>query len=121
MPVDLNNAQPLAWDSATLDADTKAMLDNLQPNILRAHVREHLSVLFVRFNDAAEGKAFLRHVATTKMKSAREHLQEVRDFNAKGSRGTPYVGIGISKAGYRDLGHSVEDVRKFGTGCSATA
>ncbi|MEV0385273.1 Dyp-type peroxidase [Nonomuraea sp. NPDC050643] len=114
MPVDLNNARPLAWDSATLDADTKAMLDDLQPNILRAHVREHLSVLFVRFNDVAEGKAFLRHVATTKMKSARRHLEEVRDFAAGRRRGTPYVGIGISKAGYRDLGHSVEDVRRFG-------
>jgi Dyp-type peroxidase family len=114
MPVDLNNAQPLAWDSATLDADTKAMLDNLQPNILRAHVREHLSVLFVRFNNVAEGKAFLRQLATTRMKSAREHLKEVRDFGAGRRRGTPYVGVGISKAGYRDLGHSVEDVRKFG-------
>lgn len=48
MPVDLDNERPLAWDSASLDADTKAMLDNLQPNILRAHVREHMSVLFVR-------------------------------------------------------------------------
>ncbi|MEV0619046.1 Dyp-type peroxidase [Nonomuraea sp. NPDC050404] len=114
MPVNLQNEQPLAWDSATLDADTKAMLDNLQPNILRAHVRDHLSVLFVRFNDVAEGKAFLRRIATTKMKSARKHLQEVRDFAAGRRRGTPYVGIGISKAGYRDLGHSVEDVRKFG-------
>ncbi|MED7930950.1 Dyp-type peroxidase [Nonomuraea sp. LP-02] len=114
MPVDLNNALPLAWDSATLDADTKAMLDNLQPNILRAHVREHLSVLFVRFNDAAEGRAFLRHVATTWMKSARQHLKEVRDFAGRGRRGTPYVGLGISKAGYRDLGHSVEEVRAFG-------
>ncbi|MGW0805054.1 Dyp-type peroxidase [Nonomuraea sp. NPDC002799] len=113
MPVDLNNALPLAWDSPALDADTKAMLDNLQPNILRAHVREYLSVLFVRFNDVAEGKAFLRHVATTKMKSARKHLEEVRDFAASRRRGTAYVGIGISKAGYRDLGHSVEDVRKF--------
>ncbi|GAA2215723.1 Dyp-type peroxidase [Nonomuraea monospora] len=113
MPVDLNNELPLAWDSATLDADTKGMLDNLQPNILRAHVREHLSVLFVRFNDVAEGRRFLRWVATTKMKSARKHLQEVRDFAAGRRRGTPYVGIGISKAGYRDLGHSVEDVRKF--------
>jgi Dyp-type peroxidase family len=114
MPVDLNNERPLAWDSATLNADTKAMLDNLQPNILRAHVREHLSVLFVRFNDVAEGKAFLRHIATTKMKSARKHLEEVRDFAARGRRGTPYVGVGISKAGYRDLGYSVEDMRKFG-------
>ncbi|HEX4813727.1 MAG TPA: Dyp-type peroxidase [Nonomuraea sp.] len=114
MPVDLNNDQPLAWDSATLDADTKAMLDNLQPNILRAHVREHMSILFVRFNDVAAGRAFLRHIATTKMKSAREHLEEVRDFSARGRRGTPYVGIGVSKAGYRDLGHSVEDMRMFG-------
>ncbi|MFI7111728.1 Dyp-type peroxidase [Nonomuraea sp. NPDC050227] len=114
MAVDLNNAQPLAWDSAKLDADTKEMLDNLQPNILRAHVREHLSVLFVRFNDVAAGKAFLRHIAVTKMKSARRHLEEVREFGANGRRGTPYVGIGISKAGYRDLGHSVEDVRRFG-------
>lgn len=114
MPVDLNNAQPLAWDSATLNADTKEMLGNLQPNILRAHVREHLSVLFVRFNDIAEGKRFLRKIATTRMKSARKHLEEVRDFNRDRRRGTSYVGIGISKAGYRDLGHSVEDVRRFG-------
>jgi Dyp-type peroxidase family len=114
MPVDLNNARPLAWDSATLDADTKAMLDNLQPNILRAHVREQLSVLFIRFNDVAEGKAFLRRLATTKMKSARKHLEEVRDFAARGRRGTPYVGVGISRAGYRDLGHSAEDLRAFG-------
>ncbi|MGN9846002.1 Dyp-type peroxidase [Nonomuraea sp. H19] len=113
MPVDLTNAHPLDL-AAALDADTKAMLDNLQPNILRAHVREHLSVLFVRFNDAAEGRAFLRYLATTKMKSARKHLEEVRDFAARGRRGTPYVGVGISKAGYRDLGHSVEDMRKFG-------
>lgn len=113
MPVDLTNERPLAWDSAALDADTKAMLDNLQPNILRAHVREHLSVLFVRFNDVAEGRAFLRRLATTKMKSARQHLQEIRDFGAGRGPGTPYVGVGISKAGYRDLGHSVEDVRKF--------
>ncbi|MEV0310338.1 Dyp-type peroxidase [Nonomuraea fuscirosea] len=113
MPVDLNNERPLAWDSATLDADTKAMLDNLQPNILRAHVREHMTLLFVRFNDVAEGRAFLRGIATTKMKSARRHLEEVRDFAAGRGRGTPYVGIGISKAGYRDLGHPVEDVRRF--------
>ncbi|SDM30576.1 Dyp-type peroxidase [Nonomuraea jiangxiensis] len=114
MPVDLNNALPLAWDSATLDADTKAMLDNLQPNILRAHVREHMSVLFVRFNDVAEGRAYLRRLAVTKMKSALRHLREVRDFAAQGRRGSPYVGVGISKAGYRDLGHSVEEVRAFG-------
>ncbi|MDF5756250.1 Dyp-type peroxidase [Spongiactinospora sp. TRM90649] len=113
MPVDLNNARPLDWDSATLDADTKGMLNNLQANILRAHVREHLSVLFVRFNDVKEGRRFLRELAETKVKTARRHLEEVRDFARNARPGTPYVGIGISKAGYRDLGHSVEEVRKF--------
>ncbi|MEV4167012.1 Dyp-type peroxidase [Nonomuraea dietziae] len=114
MPVDLNNAQPLAWDSATLDPDTREMLDNLQPNILRAHVREHLSALFIRFNDASDGRRFLREVAATSMKSARRHLEEVREFARSGRSGTPYVGIGVSKAGYRDLGHSVEELRLFG-------
>ncbi|MET8006923.1 Dyp-type peroxidase [Nonomuraea glycinis] len=114
MPVDLTSEQPLAWDSATLDADTKKMLDNLQPNILKAHVREHLSVLFVRFNDITAGRRYLRKIAETKMKSARRHLEEVRDFTTKGRQGTPYVGLGISKAGYRDLGHPVEDMRLFG-------
>ncbi|MGW4475827.1 Dyp-type peroxidase [Nonomuraea sp. NPDC004354] len=113
MPVDLTNARPLAWDSATLDADTKEMLDNLQPNILRAHVREHLSLLFIRFNDISDGKRFLRTIARH-LKSARKHLEEVRAFGKDGRPGTPYVGIGISKAGYRDLGHSVEDLRRFG-------
>jgi Dyp-type peroxidase family len=113
VPVDLNNEKPLAWDSAKLDADTREMLRNLQPNILRAHVREHLTALFVRFNDVAEGRAFLRGIAATRMKSAREHLEEIRAFATDRRPGTPYVGLGISRAGYRDLGHSVEDIRKF--------
>ncbi|MEU7001679.1 hypothetical protein [Nonomuraea sp. NPDC046570] len=114
MSVDLTNDRPLDWDSAALDADTKEMLNNLQPNILRAHVRDHLCVLFVRFNDIPEGRRFLRTVAVTWMKSTRRHLEEVREFARSGRRGAPYVGIGLSKAGYRDLGHSVEQVRRFG-------
>ncbi|GAA4091502.1 Dyp-type peroxidase [Nonomuraea soli] len=114
MPVNLSNPRPLAWDSASLDADTRAMLDNLQPNILRAHVREHLAVLILRFNDAAEGRRYLREIALTHVKSARKHLEEVREFGRTGRNGTPYVGIGLSRAGYRDLGHSVADIRKFG-------
>ncbi|MFC4006331.1 Dyp-type peroxidase [Nonomuraea purpurea] len=113
MPVDLENQHPLAWDSPTLDADTKAMLDNLQPNILHAHVREHMSVLLVQFNDAAEGKAFLRNLASTKMKSARTHLEELRDFVVTGMEGTPYVGVGVSQAGYHALGHSDAEVSLF--------
>ncbi|MDH2430186.1 hypothetical protein [Sphaerisporangium sp. TRM90804] len=105
MPVNLSNTKPLAWDSANLNADTKAMLDNLQPNILQGHVREHLSVLFLHFGNAADGKRLLRGLVPL-MKSARRHLEEVREFNTSKAPGTPYVGVGISKLGYLKLGHS---------------
>ncbi|MBO3750095.1 Dyp-type peroxidase [Streptosporangiaceae bacterium NEAU-GS5] len=105
MPVNLTNTQPLAWDSANLDADTKAMLDNLQPNILQPHVREHLSVLFLHFGDAADGKRLLKALVPL-MKSARKHLEEVRAFRQSQAAGTPYVGVGISKPGYLKLGHA---------------
>ncbi|RCG29711.1 peroxidase [Sphaerisporangium album] len=109
MPVQLSNGKPLVWDSAALDADTRAMLDNLQPNILQAHVREHLAVLFLQFGDGAGGRRFLREVAAL-MKSARRHFEEVRAFNASKAPGTPYVGVGISRLGYNKLGH---DTVKF--------
>ncbi|GAB3903519.1 hypothetical protein GCM10027612_70110 [Microbispora bryophytorum subsp. camponoti] len=105
MPVDLSNGKPLAWDSAKLDADTKAMLDNLQPNILQAHVRESMSLLLVHFGDGPDGRRFLRSLVPL-MKSARKHLEEVRDFNRTKKSGTPYVGVGISKIGYLKVGHS---------------
>ncbi|MGI5155574.1 Dyp-type peroxidase [Microbispora sp. CA-102843] len=105
MPVDLSNGKPLAWDSAKLDADTTAMLDNLQPNILQAHVRESMSLLLVHFGDGPDGRRFLRSLVPL-MKSARKHLEEVRDFNRSKKTGTPYVGVGISKIGYLKLDHS---------------
>jgi hypothetical protein len=55
MPVDLT--KPLAWKTASGDAG--AMLSQLQPNILKGHVREHMQVLLVQFSDQAEGRAFL--------------------------------------------------------------
>jgi deferrochelatase/peroxidase EfeB len=110
MPVDLENEQPIAWDSPDLDADTRAMLDNLQPNILQAHVRDHMSILFVRFDDAADGRRFLRSLVPL-MKSARQHLAEVRRHRRSNASGTVYVGVGISKDGYRRLGF---DPKRFG-------
>lgn len=99
MAVDLN--APLAWRTATGDA--KVMLGQLQPNILKGHVREHLQILLLRFGDEAQGRAFLKNVATT-MKSARKHLEEAERFAAEGTPGTAYVGVGLTFAGYRKLG-----------------
>jgi len=97
--LDLNNT--LSWKTAAGNAAT--MLKELQPNILHPHVRDHLSVLFLRFDDQAEGRTFLRKL-TGLMKSARQHLQEVEDFKATGKPGCSYVGVGLTHAGYEALG-----------------
>jgi len=99
MPVDLT--VPLDWKNAAGDAET--MLEQLQANILRPHVREHLSVLFVNFGDATEGRAFLRALAPM-VKSAKQHLDEVEAFHTNGINGTTYVGVGLTASGYAALG-----------------
>jgi len=99
MAVDLNTT--LAWKTAT--GDSLAMLKQLQPNILKGHVREHMQVLFLQFSDKGEARAFLGAVAR-KMKSANKHLLEVERFNADRTPGTPYIGVGLTRAGYSKLG-----------------
>jgi Dyp-type peroxidase family len=99
MSVDLSTT--LSWTTATGDAEV--MLGELQPNILKAHVRDHLSALLLAFGDPAEARAFLVSV-TGKMKSAKAHLDEVGAFKGGGAAGTPYVGVGLTAAGYRALG-----------------
>jgi Dyp-type peroxidase family len=99
MPVDLT--KPLAWKTASGDA--AAMLSQLQPNILKGHVREHLRILLVQFSDKNEGRAFLKAVGG-KVKSAKKHLEEAEKFAADGTPGTPYVGVGVTFAGYKKLG-----------------
>jgi Dyp-type peroxidase family len=98
MAVDLST--PLTWKAAT--GDTATMLDELQPNIVKAHVRDHLSVLFLGFGDAEGAKTFLKAL-TGLMKSAKAHLEEVEAFKAGNSRGTAYVGLGLTAAGYAKL------------------
>lgn len=101
MPLDL--ARTLSWKSATGDDET--MLQQLQANILRPHVRTHLSVLFLNFGDGVQGRAFLRALVTGGLvKSALTHLQEVEAFHSSGTSGTPYVGVGITAGGYQVLG-----------------
>lgn len=99
MPLDLAN--PLRWSTAT--GEERTLLENLQPNIVKAHVRDSLHVLFLRFDDQQEGRSFLAGLAPL-MKSALTHLREVAAFKAGGPPGTPYVGVGLSKAGYAALG-----------------
>ncbi|PSJ30561.1 peroxidase [Streptosporangium nondiastaticum] len=105
MPVDLQN--PLSFKNATGDADT--MLQNLQANILKGHVREHLHILLLQFGQGTEGtaeaRAFLTGLAPL-VKSAKTHLQEVKAFKENGpndASDVPYVGVGLTFAGYGRL------------------
>jgi hypothetical protein len=81
------------------------MLDSLQPNIIKAHVREFLTLLFLQFDDQAGAKSFLKTLSTSMMKSARQHLDEIEAFKATPPvAGTPYIGVGLTKKGYDKLG-----------------
>jgi deferrochelatase/peroxidase EfeB len=93
---------PIPWETAA--GDDLTMLDELQPNIIRAHVRDNLSVLFLQFTDQTQARAFLVALEQQLMKSALSHLNEVKQFKTTGTPGTPYVGVGLSKPGYDALG-----------------
>jgi Dyp-type peroxidase family len=79
------------------------MLESLQPNIVKAHVRDKIILLFLRFTDAAGAKSFIAGLAG-QMKSALQHLAEVQAFKQTRVPGTPYLGFGLTAAGYGALG-----------------
>src|SRR5262245_62590862 len=90
----LDPTRPLSWESAA--GDEVVMLDELQPNIVKAHTREFLTILFLKFTDPAGGKTLLKSLlqptgGTPLLKSARTHLMEAKAFKETGTKGTPYV------------------------------
>ncbi len=100
-------SKPIAWKAAR--PDDRAMLETLQPNILKPHTREFLTILFLRFLDRAEAASLLRELATdgivpAPMKSAWKHFEEVEAFHEHKTPGTSHVGLGLTKKGYDALG-----------------
>jgi hypothetical protein len=71
------------------------MLQHLQPNILKGHVRDRLHILLLQFGQGPEGtaaaRAFLAALVPL-MKSAKTGLEEAEAFKQHGTKGTPYVG-----------------------------
>jgi Dyp-type peroxidase family len=92
---------PLAWKTAT--GDDATMLDALQPNILKGHVRDSLTVLFLHFGDTPDATSFLSALVPF-MKSAKTHLQEAEAFATNQIPGTAYLGVGLTRSGYAALG-----------------
>ena len=102
MPINPNKV--LSLKNAT--PDDRVMLDNLQPNILRPHTREILTMLFLQIDDAVQGKQVLKALvagSTPLIKNATVHIAEVKNFNDNDIPGTPYVGLGLSQKGYAKL------------------
>jgi deferrochelatase/peroxidase EfeB len=95
---------------------TLKLLENLQPNILRPHVRTYLKVIFVQVREGAEDDArtALHTIADPKqglMKNAWEHFQEVDAHRKRvAAKQDPvasvFVGIGLSATGYARLDHA---------------
>lgn len=99
MALDLEH--PLTWKTATGDAGL--MLDDLQNNILDGHGRKATRHLFLRFTDAAKGRAFIAAMAPL-VHSARRQLRDAEAFRNGGPSGGPIVGVHLSALGYRALG-----------------
>jgi len=99
MPVTLDRS----ISRRTASTDDRRMLENLQPNIVKAHVRDKIIILFLRFTDTAGAKSFVADLAG-QMKSALQHLDEVQAFKQTRVPGTPYLGFGLTAAGYAALG-----------------
>lgn len=103
MPVNLN--APLRWKSA--DADERAMLDDLQGNILDGHGRRSTRNLFLKFGTDDEGKAAGRACLARlapMVTSAAQQLADAEKFRKYHVSGPPFVGLLLSWAGYEALG-----------------
>jgi Dyp-type peroxidase family len=97
----LNFQAPLDWQAAA--GDELAMLNSLQANILKGHVRDALTIKFLTFATKQALKDFIVGIAPN-VKSAKTHLEEVRIHKAGGVAGTVYVGVGLTSKAYSLLG-----------------
>ena len=99
MAIDLT--KPLAWKSA--NAEQIKMLKDLQGNILDGHGRKATRNLFLIFDDAAKGRAFVKDLSAL-VTSAHQQLTDAEIFRNGGKSGGPFVGFLLSAAGYAALG-----------------
>lgn len=92
-PLDLAQATP----------EEKAMLQDLQANILKGHGRPHTSHVFLRFNAAAPARRWLRSLAA-RVTSAAAQFQASAARKRTGQSGGLVTLVFLSRAGYQALG-----------------
>jgi Dyp-type peroxidase family len=93
-------------EQKTEDARATKLLERLQSNIVQAHVRNYLEVLFLRVGDASSARTLISALAddATLMKTAKKHAEELDDYRqGKCRKDRVFVGIGLSHSGYKKL------------------
>ena len=85
------------------DAQDLALLVDLQGNILKGHGRKHTANIFLRFGDAAAGRAFLKSIGPD-LNSALDQLYKTTVHKATGSDGGLFLAALLSAEGYKALG-----------------
>ncbi|WP_404787814.1 Dyp-type peroxidase [Altericista sp. CCNU0014] len=107
MPINLD--APLAWERA--NADELAMLDDLQGNILKGHGRNHTQNLFFVLDPQKpqEGRGFLKVLAQS-IKSARQQLQEAKEYRISKKDAGVFITVVLSASGYGALGIAEDSI-----------
>jgi deferrochelatase/peroxidase EfeB len=96
----------------------RRLLGELQPNIVQAHVRDHLEVRILRVRDdssARGARSVISNLANDDalMKTALEHARELAAHRKYGTEcPDPFVWIGISHSGYQKLAKGAEPTDK---------
>ncbi len=100
---------PLAAD----DPDRKALLADLQGNILSGHGRDLAVHLFVTFTgDAGAARAWLKNTARSYVVTAAAQVAASKSFRFSGIDGGVFGHISLSAAGYGALGFKPSELPK---------
>jgi Dyp-type peroxidase family len=101
MSINLN--APL--DRRTANADEKALLADLQANILKGHGRLHTAQVFLHFDRARRPECLSWvHQIGAQLVSAATQFQQTDAYKATGTPGDPIVCFFLSRMGYTALG-----------------
>ena len=98
-------AAPIAWRAFQGNAPLKAVLEDLQANILKGHGRDHTRHLFLRFTPSHAGQ--IRHLVgelAEAMPSALQQLVGTDRYRRTGVSGGPMLCFFLSASGYEALG-----------------
>lgn len=97
----LDLSRPLAWRQAS--PTERALLQDLQANILKGHGRRHVLQLLLHFDAADPARRWLHELAG-QLTSAWRQLHDGERWRRGGPSGGPVLLLALSQAGYQALG-----------------